>query len=178
MTRRAATLWLAAVLAAGLLLIAVGAARLRAAEGRAGSAVAAFELARADGERVLALRSRTQTVAGGVQPQQDVFQRTNQTITAAGLRDAAVWSVTPAGDQALDAGGAGGPARRAQSVRIVLGPVTVDELGAFLDRWRRDQPLWTITAVELASPREGSYQATLTASAVYLADGADQGSTP
>lgn len=95
-----------------------------------------------------------------------------------GLRDITVRSVTPAGDRALESGSAGGPARRAQSVRIVLGPVTVDDLGAFLARWRQDQPLWTISAVDLGSPRDGSYQATLTASAVYVADAVDQGSTP
>lgn len=178
MTRRAATLWLAAALAVGLLLVAIGGARLRAAGHRATDAAGAFELARADAERVLTLRSQTQTVAAGLQPQQDVFQRVNRTITAAGLRGVGVRSVTPAGDRALEAGNAGGPARRAQSVRIVLGPITLDELGAFLVGWRRDQPLWTVSAVDLGSPRDGSYQATLTASAVYVADAADQGSTP
>lgn len=178
MTRRAATLWLAASLAAGLLIVALGAARLRTAERCAADADATLDQTRADAERVLALRTRTQTTAAGLQPQQDVFQQANQTTSAAGLRGVAVRSVTPAGDRALDAGSAAGPPRRAQSVRIVLGPITVHELGAFLTRWRQDQPLWTITAIDLASPRDATYQATLTASAVYIADATDQGTTP
>ena len=177
MTRRAATLWLAASIASGLLILALGAARLRTAQHRAADAAAAHALARADAERVLALRTRTQTAAAGLQPQQDVFQQANQAIAAAGLRGVAVRSVTPAGDRALDAGSAS-PPRRAQSVRIVLGPITVHELGAFLTRWRQDQPLWTITAIDLASPRDGTYQTTLTASAVYIADATHQGTTP
>lgn len=177
MIRRAATLWLAASLAAALLIVALGTARLRSAERRATDARTAFDLAHADAKRVLALRTRTQTAAAGLQPQQDVFQQANQTLSAAGLRGVAVRSVTPAGDRALDAKAAS-PPRRAQSVRIVLGPITVDELGAFLTRWRQDQPLWTITAIDLASPRDATYQATLTASAVYIADATGQGTTP
>lgn len=178
MSRRAAVLWLGLCLAAGALVVSIGGSRVRAAERHAEGAAAAYGTARADAERVMQLRAQEQTVASGVQPQQDVFRRVNQTVADAGVRGVAVRSVTPAGDRAVDGGSAGAPARRVQSVRIVLGPMTLDELGAFLVRWRRDQALWVVSAIDLGSARDGSYQVTITASAEYVADTADRGDSP
>jgi hypothetical protein len=180
MTRPAAPLWTAAALAAALLAVALGASHLRAAGARADTAAATLTQVRADAGRVLDLRARVQTIAPAAQPQQDVFRRVNETLAAAGLPQAAVRSVTPAGDRALEHAAA--PPRRAQSVRIALGPITPDQLGAFLERWHAEQPLWTITAIDLTAPRQGAYQAAIAASAVYLAAPAapapQQGTTP
>ena len=69
-------------------------------------------------------------------------------------------------------GWCGAPASRVQTVRVVLEPVTLSELGSFLDRWRGEQSLWVVTGVELAATSPGgsdeSYRATLTASAMYV----------
>ncbi|MCC7389640.1 MAG: hypothetical protein IT431_12825 [Phycisphaerales bacterium] len=182
MTRSASHLWTAAALASALLAVALGAGRLRAADARADAAAAILTQVRVDAGRVLHLRARDQTVAPAAQPQQDVFRRVNETLAAAGLPQVAVRSVTPAGDRALEHPGA--PPRRAQSVRIALGPITPAELGAFLERWHAEQPLWTITAIDLTAPRQGAYQAAISASAVYLADAPPaapaprQGTTP
>ncbi|MFG0243489.1 MAG: hypothetical protein ACF8R9_11955 [Phycisphaerales bacterium JB054] len=161
MTRRAAILLCTLSLAAALLVIAAGARHTAAARARARGAETQFARVKADAARVLALRSRSQTVAAGEQPQQDVFRRVNETLAAAGLSHVRVQSVNPGGDQSLDG------ARRVQTVRIVLEPLTLDELGSLLDRWRRDQAPWTVTGVDLAA-KGAAYRATLTASAVYV----------
>lgn len=170
MTRSTATLTLAIALAASLLLGAVGGHRLRAAAGRARAAEAQLAQVRADAGRVLTLRTRAQTVAAGEQPRQDVFRRVNWVLATAGLDRVRAQSVSPGGDQALDGDASGGPARRVQTVRIVLEPISLDELGAFLARWRNDQALWTVTGVDLAAAnaRDGGYRAALTAAAVYV----------
>ncbi|MFG0243485.1 MAG: hypothetical protein ACF8R9_11935 [Phycisphaerales bacterium JB054] len=161
MTRRASIFLYTLSLAAALLVIAAGARQEAAARARAHGAEAQFAKVKADASQVLALRSKSQTVAAGEQPQQDVFRRVNETLAAAGLAHVRVQSVNPGGDQSLDG------ARRVQTVRIVLEPLTLDELGALLGRWRRDQAPWTVTGVDLAA-KGGTYRATLTASAVYV----------
>lgn len=171
MSRRAAILLYVLTLAAALLVVAVGAQRLRAAEARAHGAEAQFAQVKSDAERVLALRARVQTVAVGEQPQQDVFRRVNECLVEAGLAHVRVQSVNPGGDQSLDG------TRRVQTVRVVLEPLTLNELGALLERWRRDQALWTVTGVDLAAT-SGAYRATLTASAVYVPTSFTQASSP
>lgn len=172
MSPRAAALLVLLTLAVAVLAMAVGGARVRAGAADARAAEAAFAQVRRDAERVLALRARAQTVAAGELPQQDVFRRINEALAAAGLDQVRVQSVSPAGDRAIGTTGAGGVARRVQAVRIVLAPITLDQVGTFLDRWRRDQGLWTVTGVDLATESRGdaggSYRATLTASAVYV----------
>jgi len=170
-TRRAAILLFTLSLAAALLVVAAGAQHSAAARARAHGAEARFAQVKADAARVLALRSRSQTVAAGEQPQQDVFRRVNESLAAAGLSHVRVQSINPGGDQSLDG------ARRVQTVRIVLEPLTLDELGALLDRWRRDQALWTVTGVDL-NGKGGAYRATLTASAVYVPTTLAQSSPP
>ncbi len=173
MTARTSVLLMLFTLAVCLLLIAVSTSNLRTAGTAADAAAARFTQVSSDAERVRVLRGRSQTIAAGEQPEQDIFRRVNETLAAAGLARTRVQSVNPAGDRALDTDSAGGAARRIQTVRVVLEPITLDELGAFLDRWRQDQALWTITGIDcsIASSRGvsvGSYRAALTASAVYI----------
>jgi len=160
-TRRASILLHVLTLAAALLAVAAGAGHLAAARTRAQGAEAHLAQVKADAQHVLALRSRVQTVAAGEQPRQDVFRRANETLAACGLSGVRVQSVNPGGDQSLDG------TRRVQTVRIVLEPLTLDELGTLLDRWRSDQAPWTVTGVDLAA-KGAAYRATLTASAVYV----------
>ncbi|MBK7406241.1 MAG: hypothetical protein IPJ41_16955 [Phycisphaerales bacterium] len=93
----------------------------------------------------------------------------NSVLEAAGLREVQVQSVSPVGDQAIGGDGGPGVGRRVQTLRIVLEPVSLSELGAFLGRWRHDQALWIVTGVELGAAREGGrYRATIIAGAVYV----------
>lgn len=174
MTHRSALISVLLAAATALLIVSIGGARLRDAAARVGAAEATIAKVTLDAERTLSLRAQVQTVAAGEQPEQDTFRRVNDALAAAGLSRVRVQSVSPAGDRALDTGSVGGVSRRVQTVRIVVEPIALDELGAFLDRWRHDQALWTITGIDLATVsgrgHAGAYRATLTASAVYIAD--------
>ena len=172
MTPRQSVVILAVAAAFALLLVTLSVARAGSAAVAARSAEATLERVRAEAERVLVLRGRSQTVALGAQPQADAFQRVNETLAACGLASTRVESVTPSGDRPLP-GNDVGMNRRVQTFRVVLSPILPDELGSFLDRWRREHGLWTLTGIDLtpASGRgtpDGTFRATLTASAVYV----------
>lgn len=172
MTPRQSVIVLVLTLAAASLMLALGTVRANNARSSADSARSTLEQVRSESERVLELRGRSQTVALGAQPQGDAFQRVNQTLAACGLVSTRVESVTPSGDRALS-GSDETSARRVQTFRVVLSPILLDELGSFLDRWRREHRLWTVTGVDLApasnrGATDGTFRATLTASAVYV----------
>ncbi|QKK07460.1 MAG: hypothetical protein HND58_04335 [Planctomycetota bacterium] len=101
----------------------------------------------------------------------------NETLAACGLASTRVESVTPSGDRALS-GSDGTSARQVQTFRVVLSPILLDELGSFLDRWRREHRLWTVTGVDLTpapnrGATDGTFRAALTASAVYVKNQAE-----
>lgn len=176
MTPRQSVIVLVLSAALASLVVALTAARTSAAAVSARSAEATLEQVRTQAERVLDLRGRSQTVALGAQPQGDAFQRVNETLAACGLNSTRVESVTPSGDRALS-GHDAASARRVQTFRVVLSPILLDELGAFLDHWRREHRLWTVSGVDMTpvSSRggsDGAFRATLTAAAVYL-DGSE-----
>lgn len=181
MTPRSAAWTITCTLAVCVLALSLSVRALSAATVRADDAKSRLVRVRDDGQRILVLRAQSQTVAAGEQPQQDIYQRVNQTLAATGLTHARVQSVNPAGDQALDTGRDGVPARRVQSARIVIEPLTLDELGSLLDRWRHDQPVWTVTGIDCTHATRASteaYRITLTVSAVYIPDPANPVRTP
>jgi|GEM_PF-1318099 len=172
MTPRHSLIVLVFTAALASLVVTLAAARTRTAAATARSAEATLEQVRTQAERVLELRGRSQTVALGAQPRADAFQRVSETLTASGLTSTRVESVTPSGDRALS-GHDPTSARRVQTFRVVLSPILLDELGSFLERWRHEHRLWTVTGVDLTpvsarSPTGGAFRATLTASAVYV----------
>ena len=172
MTPRHSLIVLVFTAALASLVVTLAAARTGTAVAAARSAEATLEQVRTQAERVLELRGRSQTVALGAQPRGDAFQRVSETLTACGLTSTRVESVTPSGDRALS-GHDAASARRVQTFRVVLSPILLDELGSFLERWRHEHRLWTLTGVDLTpvsirNASGGAFRATLTASAVYV----------
>lgn len=171
MNSRTAVLVVLVSVGVAMVVVSLSRVRLADAEAAAEAAEASFGQVKAEAERVLELRARAQTVAADVMPQQDVFHRLTASLAELGLPHVRVQSVSPAGDQALEAS-VGGMSRRIQTVRVVLEPITVDELGSFIQYWRREQALWIMTAIDLAvagrGEPTGSYRATITAAALYL----------
>ncbi|MFG0260601.1 MAG: hypothetical protein ACF8LK_09650, partial [Phycisphaerales bacterium JB041] len=175
-TLKQSVILLAFTAAVSMLMVAAAAARSSAAAAAASSAEATLQAVRSRAQRVLELRSRVQTVALGAQPQADAFHRVSETLSACGLTSTRIESVTPSGDRTLP-GDDASAARRVQTLRVAMSPVLLDELGSFLDRWRREHGLWTVTGIDLtpisnrAAP-QGAFRATLTAAAVYVDTGA------
>jgi hypothetical protein len=136
----------ALILAAAAPLVA--AARLRVARADAFSAEARTYEVAADVQRLLNLRANRTTISAGRKPEQDAFARVEDTIEAI---DGTARLTNLAMDS--DAAISDAPGYRRQAVSFSLAEMSVPELGRFLDRWRRDQPLWTPIAVSLAHTR-------------------------
>jgi hypothetical protein len=86
---------------------------------------------------------------------------------------------SPTGGGAWGGGGGGSGTERVklkrQSLRMVLENLSVQEIGAFLIKWRSAQQVWTTTRIELthAGGRDANddrYDATLLISALYVED--------
>lgn len=156
--------------------------RLFDAEARVRTAEVGFQQANRDAGELLDLRSRQERISLQQRPPQDVIALVNAVLAEIGLPAKHLRSLTPESDGTLD-GNAGSPeARQAnirrQSLRLTLENLNVQDLGAFLTRWRRAQTIWTVTRIELTHVRPGvgtggtaednRYDASILISALYL----------
>jgi len=166
---------LVVIVAAGLVaLIVCGTAfvRWRSAEDDATAALSSMRAAERSIARLVELRGRRQTIAAEAKPEQDLIARVNTTLSASGISTSRMKSLTQESDRAV---GPEAEGLRQQSVRVVLEPVTTPELGAFLARWREEQPLWTPTRIELnhtgrRDDTVGQYTARLLLAATYIGE--------
>lgn len=127
---------------------------------------------------VLDLSSRHQRVAAGERPPQDVIAQINRTLAEVGIRSDRLTGLQPVADSALGGGGiasaASGQYRR-QSVSATIDRVQPAEIGRFLAEWRRTQPMWVPTRIELFHVRQQQpggnlYSMRLEMTAIYLSD--------
>jgi len=138
----------------------------------------------ANAEQVLTLRGREERASLGERPKQDLIARVNATLAAVGIPRNALGGVTTEADgtapmttpgrtgtgAASDSGGE----VRAQAMRVSLKGVQPSQLGAFLEKWRETQPLWTPTSFEVTranskDPATERFDASLVLSVIYLA---------
>jgi hypothetical protein len=80
-------------------------------------------------------------------PTGDAASHVHATLRDAGLPPSTLLEATPS--QTPRDERAGGPARAALVVR--LAPLTLPEIGAFLDRWRASQPHWRFASLDLTA---------------------------
>lgn len=137
---------LALALASALIALGVGMHRLRAAAASADAEHRALLLAAADARQVLQLRASTARIGDAQRPSQDVISRVNQALAVAGIPARTLTDLREEGDVAIDAGP---PELRRQTVAATLEPITLDQLGRFLEEWRLSQPLWTVTRIDI-----------------------------
>ncbi len=158
--------------ASSVALFGLAWSRASDAVSRANAAALRLASVREDADEVRHLRAREERIAVSERPSHDVIARVGGSLAEVGLPESRLKSVTPVSDR----GAAGsGSAHRVQSVRIVLEPMTLAELGPLLRIWRREHSLWTTSGVELNTASRGrdpeeAYRVTITVSAVYLAD--------
>lgn len=169
---RRSSIIISLVAALALLVLVVGVTRLRAATSRADAAFSTLVSVGRDAQELLALRRRQPTRATGEQPTQDTLARVTATLAEAGIPAERLRNLERESDSELSAGS--GERLRALSMRVVLEPVTVVQLGAFLARWRDGQKLWDVSRLELnhtgaADEQEGTYTVRLVITAVYAA---------
>lgn len=180
---RGALLWIGVIGSATLLLAAVEWKRLAAAEGEVRAAQTRLLATTGDVEETLRLRAAAEQVLTDERPEQDLAARVNAVRDAVAIRRDAFTGQRPIEDgrQVVGTAADGRPLRR-QRVRFTLTALAVPEIGAFLTEWRRTQPMWTLTKVDLtrgsAKMQDDRYDASIEVAAVYVeapgTTGADQ----
>jgi len=160
------------VIAAGL--VGTSAVRAARARSRAHAASAAFEQTRAIAAEVLALRGTRPTLALGKRPQPGIYGQFTDALVDAGEPTTVLTSLTPDSDSVVEAEGT---ARKRQRVRVTLEGITLPRLGGVLIAWRRAQPEWTVTHIQLTPASPGTpppenaprpLRVTLLMEAIYL----------
>ena len=101
-----------------------------------------------------------------------------ETLTGCGVPASALVSVTPQPESAVQ--GPGAEQLKRQRATLTLSPITLPQLGAFLEAWRAREPYWTVGGIDVGpdqrSAAKGSpggdlpLTAVLTLDAVYLDD--------
>jgi len=134
--------------------------RDEAADARAAAELQAAELAR--------LAALPASAAVGA-PQVDGSVLVSTTLTQSGLSGSVLRDVIAEGDVAVGSG------YMRRGFRVTLDPVEPAQLGRFLSAWKKSQPLWTVSRIDLsrvASPmdRSTAYRASLSMACVFVKD--------
>lgn len=167
------TLSIVMLLAAGCFVTAAALVRVSRAEARAEGVAGQLTAVTQDAREILALRARQEIVALTQRPREDVYAQISRTLLDAGIASGTLRDLSPEGDRPVEAAGSGAsPRLRTQSMRFTLEPITPSQLGAFVQRWRTDQPAWRVAGVELVHLQgrpDDSYTCRLTIAATYVA---------
>jgi len=135
-----------------------------------------------DAEQVISLRGRQERASLGERPKQDLIARVNATLSAVGIPRNVVSGVTTEADGSAPlppsrpSGGVPLPGEiRGQAMRVAFKGIQPQQLGAFLERWRESQPLWTPTSIEItrasakgSASGEERFDASVVLSVIYL----------
>ncbi|MCB9844654.1 MAG: hypothetical protein H6811_01525 [Phycisphaeraceae bacterium] len=99
------------------------------------------------------LRARKDHIGVGQRPREDLLAAINSGLGTLGVSGRTLMSLQPdsAGAPRDDA-----PGLRWECMRATFEPITLPDLGRFLEVWRRDQPLWAVSRIQLAPSRRGS----------------------
>ena len=101
-----------------------------------------------------------------------------ETLTGCGVPASNLISVTPQPESAVQGPGAEQLTR--QRAAFTLSPITLPQLGAFLEAWRAREPYWTVSGIDVGPEQRSAAKsapggdlpltAVLTLDAVYLDD--------
>ncbi|MCK6476468.1 MAG: hypothetical protein L6Q35_06525 [Phycisphaerales bacterium] len=99
------------------------------------------------------LRAAWPAFAASDAPSEDLTRRVSRVISAAGLASSVLSNVSPDSDQpAGSAKSPGGtPLYLRRSARLSLDGVTLPDLGRFLEAWRKAEPGWVVTSIDLSA---------------------------
>src|SRR5262245_23990503 len=144
------------LIAAGLAVAAMGLSARSAIQSRhtAMLAVARFEAVSHDAQEFVSLRRATAQIASGKRPPPGIAGQISDALAEAGVSTSALAQLTPEADTPFAADTAGGASARRQSARLTLEPVTLPELGRFLQARRVRHPEWTTSSIQLSPVRD------------------------
>lgn len=179
MRSTAITIGLCASLA--VFIFAIGARRLASAHAQVDAAEASLAGLRRDAAAVVNLRKQRQRIAERKRPDGDVNGHVLSVLSSARLPGTHLKSVRTDSDTALPERN-GGVKHRRQTVRVELAGLTLAGFGRFLEAWRRDQPLWSVSRLSLvhdarsgggrsrSASADQTYLFTITVNAIYVDD--------
>jgi hypothetical protein len=98
------------------------------------------------------LRSKLPDWSANARPSGTLAPQVSAAISAAGLPASAMLSLSADPEMPAPAKGIQANRRRAT---LVLAPVTLPQLGAFLQTWRQRQPAWVISQLDVSPEPEG-----------------------
>lgn len=102
------------------------------------------------------LTSAAPTVATSAKAQTNISGQVTDALVEAGLAPSLLTTLSPESDSSLPTP-ANAPAAatyRRQAARLTLEPITMPDLGRFLNAWRRQQPQWTVASINV-TPASG-----------------------
>lgn len=140
--------------------------RFQGANKVASSRERAWHLASTEAREVLRLRAANEMYLARERPTEDVIGLVNQSLADAGISSRRLQDLEQESDTAIHVGP---PELRRQTVRCRLEPVTIDELGRFLEVWAREHQLWTPVRIEiLHTGRDDLYACRIALAATYV----------
>lgn len=138
---------IAAFLGVCCLLAGIGVARMLSAR-RAAQHAGVRLVQVADSVKALRqLREVTTSGATGRRPTPGLTGQVTDVLAHAGIPLAAMTSLAPEAETEL--GRIGDTVRMRQAARLGLEPITLPQLGQFLQAWRAQHPEWTIASLQL-----------------------------
>lgn len=138
---------LSLVAAATLVHYARAAAR---AQQRCEAATAALTKLHVDACELVRLRGEIAGVDRRPLDQTGLVGDINRALVQAGVAVSALTSLAPDAEIASAGGANGGPMRVGrQGARLTLEQVSLPQLGQFLNAWRKDQPRWTVSSIQV-----------------------------
>jgi hypothetical protein len=145
-------------LAAAISVAAVGFFGLEALSARSvlRRAQADHELVRNQARRIAQLRASDTALPLEVPDKAAMATRVTAVLGECGIPAAALADLSPGSDAALEIPGSRGRAVRRRIV-LNLKEVTLPRLGSFLEAWRRAEPDWTVTSIDInpTIPKQG-----------------------
>lgn len=128
-------------------------------------------------EQLVIARAATERWSGRRRPASGLAARLGETLTACGVPGGAgvLANVSPQPESPLS-GAPGAKGLMRQRASLTLAPITLPQLGAFLEAWRTGEPGWTVAGIEVSpeGARDAApgtdlpLRAVLTLDAVYL----------
>lgn len=125
---------------------------------------------------ILVLRSTQQRIELYPRPAQDLIARVNAVLSESGINQRRFKGLNPESDVAVPIPAPGSEQIiRRQTVRLTLQNLEPSELGEFLQLWKKNNPIWLPTRIDLthsgsARSQDNRYDAVLLLSALYLGE--------
>ncbi len=144
----------AALAALAVAVTGVALTRAMRAEALAHTETARFVALRRMAEEIAALRSADHLTAQHTKPA-SLATSTGEVLAFAGLPASVLSSLSPESEAADRTSGKSGIALLRRRATLTLTPLTLPQLGRFLDAWRQRLDSWTVARIDLEPRRDG-----------------------